>query len=97
MRAYIIRRLLLIIPAFFILSVLVFLSVRFFPGDTIDFIVGRMGLEAGYIDREALEHMLGLDVPVLRAVLTLDRRYFPARQPWPITDGWLGDRGKDNR
>ena len=64
MRAYIIRRLLLIIPALFILSVLVFLSVRFIPGDTIDFIVGRMGLEAGYIDREALEHMLGLDVPV---------------------------------
>ena len=64
MRAYIIRRLLLTIPALFILSVLVFLSVRFIPGDTIDFIVGRMGLEAGYIDREALEHMLGLDVPV---------------------------------
>ena len=64
MRAYIIRRLLLIITSLFILSVLVFLSVRFIPGDTIDFIVGRMGLEAGYIDREALEHMLGLDVPV---------------------------------
>ena len=64
MRAYIIRRLLLTIPALFILSVLVFLSVRFIPGDTIDFIVGRMGLEAGYIDRESLEHMLGLDVPV---------------------------------
>ena len=64
MRAYIIRRLLLIIPALFILSILVFLSVRFIPGDAIDFIVGRMGLEAGYIDREALERMLGLDVPV---------------------------------
>ena len=64
MRAYIIRRLLLIIPTLFILSTLVFLSVRFIPGDVIDFIVGRMGLEAGYIDREALEHMLGLDVPV---------------------------------
>ena len=64
MRAYIIRRLLLTIPALFILSILVFLSVRFIPGDAIDFIVGRMGLEAGYIDREALEHMLGLDVPV---------------------------------
>ena len=64
MRAYIIRRLLLTIPALFILRILVFLSVRFIPGDAIDFIVGRMGLEAGYIDREALEHMLGLDVPV---------------------------------
>ena len=33
MRAYIIRRSLLIIPTLFILSVLVFLSVRFVPGD----------------------------------------------------------------
>ena len=33
MRAYIIRRLLLIIPTLFILSTLVFLSVRFLPGD----------------------------------------------------------------
>ena len=36
MRAYIIRRLLLIIPTLFILSILVFLSVRFIPGDVID-------------------------------------------------------------
>ena len=67
MRAYIIRRLLLIIPTLFILSVLVFLSVRFIPGDTIDAMVSRMGsmgVGLGNIDREALEHMLGLDVPV---------------------------------
>ena len=66
MRAYIIRRLLLIIPTLLILSILVFLSVRFIPGDAIDLIVMRM---AGFspmdqIDREALEHYLGLDVPV---------------------------------
>ena len=64
MRAYIIRRLLLIIPTLFILSILVFLSVRFIPGDVIDFIVGRMGFEAADVDREALERQLGLDVPV---------------------------------
>ena len=64
MRAYIIRRLLLIIPTLFILSILVFLSVRFIPGDVIDFIVGRMGFEAAGVDREALERQLGLDVPV---------------------------------
>ncbi len=64
MRAYIIRRLLLIIPTLFILSILVFLSVRFIPGDVIDFIVGRMGFEATDVDREALERQLGLDVPV---------------------------------
>ena len=65
MRAYIIRRLLLIIPTLFILSILVFLSVRFLPGDIIDAMVAEMeGYGAGGIDREALERMLGLDVPV---------------------------------
>ena len=65
MRAYIIRRLLLIIPTLFILSILVFLSVRFIPGDVIDAMVAKMEHSGGGdIDREALEHLLGLDVPV---------------------------------
>ncbi len=67
MRAYLIRRLLLIIPTLFILSILVFLSVRFIPGDVIDTMAARMaetGALAFKIDREALEQMLGLDVPV---------------------------------
>ena len=68
MRAYIIRRLLLIIPTLFILTILVFLSVRFIPGDVIDAMVAEMAMtgfaEPGAIDREALERALGLDVPV---------------------------------
>ena len=65
MRAYIISRLLLIIPTLFLLTIIVFLSVRFIPGDVIDVMVIRMGQQAGgAIDREALERMLGLDVPV---------------------------------
>ncbi len=67
MRAYIIRRLLLIIPTLFILTILVFLSVRFIPGDVIDAMLGKMasmGSATGQIDRETLERMLGLDVPV---------------------------------
>ena len=64
MRAYIIRRLLLIIPTLFILSIIVFLSVRFIPGDVIDVMLARMEGLVGEIDREAVEHMLGLDVPV---------------------------------
>ena len=65
MRAYIIRRLLLVIPTLFILSILVFLSVRFIPGDTIDQMVYQ-SRNAFFVDvdREALEAMLGLDVPV---------------------------------
>ena len=64
MRTYIIRRLLLIIPTLFILTILVFLLVRFIPGDVIDVIVGRMEFNFVDVDREAIERMLGLDVPV---------------------------------
>ena len=64
MRAYIIRRLLLIVPSLFILSILVFLSVRFIPGDAIDAMLGKQGFIGAEVDREALQHMLGLDVPV---------------------------------
>ena len=65
MRAYIIRRLLLMILSLFLLTILVFLSVRLLPGDVIDAILSRM-MEistVGTIDREALERQLGLDVP----------------------------------
>ena len=67
MRSYLIRRLLLIIPTLFILTIIVFLAVRFIPGDVIDVMVAEMegwhAAGAG-IDRQALERMLGLDVPV---------------------------------
>ena len=62
MRAYLIRRSLLIIPTLFILTIIVFLAVRFIPGDAID--VMMMSTEQSGVDREALERMLGLDVPV---------------------------------
>ena len=65
MRAYIIRRLLLIIPTLWILTIIVFLMVRFIPGDVIDIMVDKMELDAGgIVDREAIERLLGLDLPV---------------------------------
>ena len=66
MRVYVIRRLLLIVPTLFILSILVFSSVRFIPGDVIDAMLGRMEHIGSFaaIDRDTLEQMLGLDVPV---------------------------------
>ena len=67
MRAYVIRRVLLLIPTFFLLTILVFLSVRFIPGDAVDTLLYRMEDGAGggtHIDRAELERRLGLDVPV---------------------------------
>ena len=64
MRAYVIRRLLLVIPTLFLLSILVFLTVRFIPGDVIDLMAQRMeAAGGGYIDRELMLRRLGLDVP----------------------------------
>ncbi len=64
MRAYIIRRLLLLIPTLFIVTILTFLSVRFIPGDAIDAMTAQLESLGLVVDREALEHKLGLDVPV---------------------------------
>ncbi len=62
MRTYLIRRLLLIIPTLFILTIIVFLAVRFIPGDAVDVMLASMeGSELA--QREILERMLGLDVP----------------------------------
>ena len=63
MRAYIIRRVLLLIPTFLLLSILVFLSLRFLPGDAIDALAAQMASFMD-IDREKLERMLGLDQPM---------------------------------
>ena len=66
MRAYIIRRLLLTIPTLWILTILVFLAVRFIPGDAVDFLMGMISYWGGEgeMDLARLRHMLGLDVPV---------------------------------
>ncbi len=63
MRAYFIRRLLLIIPTLFILTIIVFLAVRFIPGDAIDVMLSSME-SSELAQREIVERMLGLDVPV---------------------------------
>ena len=66
MRAYLIRRLLLTIPTLIILSMLVFLSVRFIPGDIVDVMMQEMMLTGSIqdVDREAVERRLGLDQPI---------------------------------
>jgi peptide/nickel transport system permease protein len=66
MLSYTIRRLLLIIPTLLLVTILVFLSVRFVPGDVIDMMVAQMsssgavsGLNADY-----LREQMGLNVPL---------------------------------
>jgi len=68
MRDYIIRRLLLMIPTLFFVTVMVFLLVRLVPGDVIEIMVmqqasSQVGQESE-LDVDAVRHMLGLDVPI---------------------------------
>ncbi|MFC1943753.1 ABC transporter permease [Chloroflexota bacterium] len=68
MSAYVIRRLLLMIPTLFLVTIIVFFSVRFIPGSVIDLMVAEMAEEMGQEDilllEEDLKHRMGLDVPV---------------------------------
>ena len=63
MSTYFVRRLLLFIPTLFIVSMLVFLSVRLLPGDFIDILLSDPQYGATDVDRERFREMLGLNVP----------------------------------
>jgi len=66
MRTYIIKRISLMIPTVFLASIIIFLLIRFLPGDIIDVMLGVM-TETGSeveVDRAMLEHRLGLDAPL---------------------------------
>jgi peptide/nickel transport system permease protein len=66
MGAYVIRRLLWIPVTIILVSMVVFLLVRFIPGSVIDLIEAEMLSSSGgaTIDRAAIEQALGLDVPI---------------------------------
>ena len=61
MRAYIIRRLLLIIPNVILVSFVIAVLIRLIPGSAIDAMLAGAGADVD-LDRVALEHALGLDV-----------------------------------
>ena len=62
MRAYIIRRLLLMIPTVFLISVVVFSVTRLIPTDIIDLMVKEFAVFGAVIDRAVIMDMLGIDM-----------------------------------
>ena len=63
MTTYVIRRLLLAVPTLFILTVLVFMLVRFLPGNIIDMMESDLEALDWELDREGFLRLMGLDVP----------------------------------
>jgi peptide/nickel transport system permease protein len=64
MQAYIVRRLLALIPTLFFASVIVFVTVRLIPGDVIDLMLSQNDISAGKLSRDQLISALGLDKPM---------------------------------
>lgn len=66
MQAYIIRRLMLIIPTMILVTLIVFFLVRFIPGDVIDVMVSQQTATGTVdaLDRDELLKRLGLERPI---------------------------------
>eukprot|EP01036_Dinobryon_divergens_P045235 gene45235-60416_t len=62
--AYIVRRVLALIPTLFFASLIVFVTVRMIPGDVIDLMLSQNDIAASKMGREQLEKALGLDQPM---------------------------------
>ena len=62
MREYLLRRLLLLIPTLLGVTLIVFLMMRFIPGDPI---TNMMGETYSAVDAQKLRHEFGLDQPLV--------------------------------
>ena len=64
MRAYLIRRLLAVIPTLILASMLVFVVVRIIPGDIIDLMITQHDVADEEVTRQKIEEALGLNEPI---------------------------------
>ena len=64
MYSYLIRRLALLVPTLFLVTLIVFFSVRFVPGSIVDLMTAELNSSGGEVTRAEVEAKLGLDKPV---------------------------------
>ncbi len=65
MQAYLIRRVILLLPTLILVTIIVFLATRFVPGSVVDVMTAELSAQGGeVVTREDVEAMLGLDKPV---------------------------------
>ena len=69
MQAYVIRRLVALVPTLIFTSIIVFASIRLIPGDVIDLMLAQNDIATGQ-DRAAIEAALGLNEPVWQQYFT---------------------------
>ncbi|MGD1041418.1 MAG: ABC transporter permease [Dehalococcoidales bacterium] len=68
MGRYLLRRLIALVPTLFLITLIIFLLVRFIPGNVVDLMAADMSSMSSAsnhaVTAASLRHMLGLDVPV---------------------------------
>ena len=64
MHAYLVRRILALVPTLLFATIIVFVTVRLVPGDVIDLMLSQNDVGAREVSREQLERTLGLDQPI---------------------------------
>ena len=94
MRTYLIRRVLLAILTLLLVTIIVFMLVRFIPGSVLDMMVAEMSATSGeeFKDTEGLKRALGMDQPI-------PVQYGRWLGVWPQADGKIsgmleGNMGK---
>ena len=90
MKAYLVRRLIFVVPTLLLVTIIVFGLVRFIPGNVLDMMVAEN--PDGFVDTEALKATLGLDAPI-------PVQYGRWLGVWPQADGKIsgmleGDLGR---
>jgi peptide/nickel transport system permease protein len=64
MKAFLIKRLLALIPTILFATLIVFIVIRLIPGDVIDQMVSQHDIGSQEVSRKTLEKALGLDAPI---------------------------------
>ena len=86
MFSYLLRRLLILVPSFFGLTLLTFTLIRLIPGDPVEVMVGERNLDpamhAAAIKRLGLDKPLPAQSSVSAACGRNSRRCFPPRWSW---------------
>ena len=84
MQAYIVRRLLALIPTLLFASLIVFVTVRLMPGSVIDLMLSQNDISADKFSRDQLIAALGLDKPMWEQYVQLGGRHPAARRFRPL-------------
>lgn len=82
MGAYVLRRLLALVPTLILASIIVFVTIRMIPGDVIDMMLSQNDIGADKLSRDQLIAALGLD-------RSMPEQYL--RWVWAILHGDLGN------